>query len=300
MPLLNESLWNNSIPYGWFKGYLRNRQQFTTVNNKQSELLSIDFGVPQGSILGPLLFLIYIHDLSKVIMFSSVHHFADYINILYVNSSLKDIKRKINHDLSNLVQWLRANKMSLNVSKTEIVISKSYSKQITKHLDFHLSGQKIRPKNYTNYLGIIIDEDLTFREYVIQLRQKLNRINGLLAKLRHQVSSNLLKTIYFALSDSGVWGQGSNNVVDMIKRTQNKARRIISFKDNRSFRSLYANHRILKLQKSLHCTIACLFMINFVITYQMVSQIILNFLKIRQTQQKGFQSFHLKCTKSKQ
>ena len=127
MPLLDESLWNNSIPYGWFKGYLRNRQQFTTVNNKQSELLSIDFGVPQGSILGPLLFLIYIHDLSKVIMFSSVHHFADYINILYVNSSLKDIKRKINHDLSNLVQWLRANKMSLNVSKTEIVISKSYS-----------------------------------------------------------------------------------------------------------------------------------------------------------------------------
>ena len=151
-----------------------------------------------------------------------------------------------------------------------------------------------------------LDEHLTFKEYMVQSRQKLNRTNGLLAKLRHQVSSSLLKAIYFALFDSHlryaaqVWGQGSNNVVDMIKRTQNKARRIISFKDNRSFRSLYANHRILKLQKSLHCTIACLFMINFVITYQMVSQIILNFLKIRQTQQKGFQSFHLKCTKSKQ
>ena len=111
MPLLDESLWNNSIPCEWFKGYLTNRQQFTTVNNKQSELLSIDFGVPQGSILGPLLFLIYIHDLSKVIMFSSVHYFADDINILYVNSSLKDIKKKINHDLSNLVQWLRANEI---------------------------------------------------------------------------------------------------------------------------------------------------------------------------------------------
>ena len=92
------------IPYEWFKSYLTNRQQFTTVNNKQSELSSIKFGVPQVSVLGPLLFLIYNHDLSKAIIFSSVYHFADDTNILYVSSSLKDINRKINHDLSNLVQ----------------------------------------------------------------------------------------------------------------------------------------------------------------------------------------------------
>ena len=72
--------------------------------------------------------------------------------------------------------------------------------------------------------------------YDYGLRQKLNRTNGLLAKLRHQVSSSLLKAIYFALFDSHlryaaqVWGQGSNNVVDMIKRTQNKSLQIISFK----------------------------------------------------------------------
>ena len=69
------------IPYEWFKNYLTNRQQFTTVNNKQFELLSIEFGVPQASILGPLLFLIYINDLSKGIIFSSVHHFSDDTNI---------------------------------------------------------------------------------------------------------------------------------------------------------------------------------------------------------------------------
>ena len=209
--------------------------------------------MPQGSILGPLLFLIYINDLSKAIIFSSVHHFADDTNILYVSSSLKDVNKKINHDLSNLVQWLRADKISLNLSKTEIVIFKSHSEQTTKHLNFRLSGQKIISKNHTKYLGIIIDEHLTFKEYMTQLRQKLNRTNGLLAKLRHQVSSSLLKTIYFALFDSHlcyasqVWGQRSNNVVDMIKRTQNKAIQLISFKDRAELSNLpYANHKILK------------------------------------------------------
>ena len=90
---------------------------------------------------------------------------------------------------------------------------------------------------------------------MIHLRQKLNRTNGLLAKLMHQVSSSLLKAIYFALSNSHlhyaaqVWGQGSNNVVDMIKRTRNKSLQIISFKHRtEASNSLYANHKILKLQ----------------------------------------------------
>ena len=95
-----------------------------------------------------------------------------------------------------------------------------------------------------------------------QLRQKLNKTNDLLAKLRPQVSSSLLKTIYFAFFDSHlcyttqVW---SNNVMDLIKRTQNKALQIISFKDRAEpSNSLYANHKILKLQKSLHWIVACL------------------------------------------
>ena len=89
--------------------------------------------------LGSLLFLIYIDDISKAIIFSSVHRFADDTNILYVSSSLKDINKKISHDLSNLIQWLRTNKISQDISKTEIVILKTHSKQITKHLNFRLS-----------------------------------------------------------------------------------------------------------------------------------------------------------------
>ena len=92
------------IPYEWFKSYLTNRQQFTAVNNQPSELSSNEFGVSEDSILGPLLFLIYINDLSKAIKFSSLQHFADDTSILYISLSLKVVNKKINHDLSNLVQ----------------------------------------------------------------------------------------------------------------------------------------------------------------------------------------------------
>ena len=81
-----------------------------------------------------------------MIIFSSVHHFVDDTDILYISSSLKDINKKINHDLSNLVQQVRANKISLNVSKTEIVIFKSHSKQITKDINFRLNGQNLYPQ----------------------------------------------------------------------------------------------------------------------------------------------------------
>ena len=120
-----------------------------------------------------------------------------------------------------------------------------------------------------------------------QLRQKLNRKNGLLVKLRHQVSSNLLKTIYFALFNSHlcyaaqVWGQESNSVVDKMKRTQNKALRILVLRTEQNLQILsMPTKKFWHYKTSLHWTIAYLSMINFVITYQMLSQIISNFLKI--------------------
>ena len=109
----------------------------------------------------------------------------------------------VNFDLCNLVQWLRANKISLNVNKTEIVVFRSPIKQIYKNLNFRLKEQKIEPKRCTKYLGIII-EHLSFNEYMNTLKQKLNRANGILAKLRYYVTDDVLKTIYYAFFDSHI------------------------------------------------------------------------------------------------
>ena len=88
------------VAFDWFKSYLSNRTQYTTISNERSEIQTIKYGVPQGSILGPLLFLIYINDFSRSIKNSKIHHFADDTNLLYASSSLKDINKKINFDLS--------------------------------------------------------------------------------------------------------------------------------------------------------------------------------------------------------
>ena len=138
-----------------------------------------------------------------------------------------------------LVQWLQANKIALNVNKTDIVIFRSPRKQITKKMNFRLSGQKIRQKTCIKYLGVLIDEHLLFKDHINFLKQKLNRANGILAKLRHHLPSDILKTVYYSLFDTHlryacqVWGQSNSDILVMVQRAQNKALRIINFKEER-------------------------------------------------------------------
>ena len=107
-----------------------------SVNGTDSELLLIKHGVPQRSILGQLLFLLYINDLHKAVTFSKIHHFADNTNFLYEGLSLENINRKINYDMSRVTHWLRVYRIFLNVAKTEIILFCSCRTKITKKLNF--------------------------------------------------------------------------------------------------------------------------------------------------------------------
>ena len=104
----------------WFQSYLKNRKQFVSVNNSTSNTKEITTGVPQGSVLGPLLFLLYINDLHKSVKHSKTYHFADDTNIMQSNKSLDVLSKNLNKDLKSLSQWLKANKLSLNISKTKL------------------------------------------------------------------------------------------------------------------------------------------------------------------------------------
>ena len=107
--------------------------------------------------------------------------------MLYTSKSLKDINRKVNYDLRHIVEWLRANKISLNKGKTELVLFRSKNKKITKNMNFRISEQKINILCKTKCLRIILDEHLTFKNHLENLNLQLNRANCLLSKIWYYV-----------------------------------------------------------------------------------------------------------------
>ena len=191
------------------------------------------------SVLGPLLFILFINDLYKSVEFSSVHHFADDTNLILTDKSMKKINKHINRDLKLVVQWIRANKLSLNTSKTELVIFKPKNKIITKHFNFRISGQKIKPSSQVKYLGIILQDDLHWNTHLTKLRKQLSI--GLLSKIKYYVPKHLLRTIYHSIFNSHliyaceIWGQNHRNYCfKKLLRLQEKAFRIIDFKPQTS------------------------------------------------------------------
>ena len=242
-----------NTPLRWFQSFLVNRFQYTTVNGAKSITAKISHGVPQGSVLGPLLFDIFINDLHNAVKFSQVIHFADDTNLLISDNSLKRINSHINHDLKLLNEWLKANKLSLNLAKTELVIFKSKLKTITKHLNFRISGQKITPSKTVKYLGITLQDNLGWDIHINQLTMKLNRAIGLLSVIRHHVNKKLLRTIYHAIFNSHlnygcqIWGQNISTV-HKLEKLQAKALRIINFKTKEyPANILFQKEKILKL-----------------------------------------------------
>ena len=123
----------------WFQSYLPNRKQFVSINGFVSSTSSIASSVPQGSVLGPLLFLLYINDLHVAIKHCTVHHFADDTNLFIINKSLKRLNKLLNSDLKNITNWLNANKISLNVSKTELIIFKPKRKLLDFNMEIKLN-----------------------------------------------------------------------------------------------------------------------------------------------------------------
>ena len=190
------------IAHQWFKSDLENRKQFVSVSGAESELASVNYGVPQGSVLGPLLFLIYINDLHYAIKASCPHHFTDHTCLLNIQSSIKQINRTLNKDLKQLALWLNANKISLNVAKTEVILFKRKNKQLGTDLKLKLCRKRLYTTTHVKCLGILIDDKLNWNTHTNNIVSKLVRGNSILSKLRHYVNKEVLRTIYFAIFDS--------------------------------------------------------------------------------------------------
>ena len=219
----------------WFRSYLTNRKQKVVINGFESDSKSLPHGVPQGSVLGPILFLIYINDLHQCIKYCTTYHFADDTNLLNISKDYKTLKKQVNYDLFNLHKWLIANKISLNEGKTELIYFRKNGPAPILNIKLH--GKTLTPSKSVKYLGVLVDEYLTGEAHCRELVKKLNRGNGMLAKARHYVPFLDLKNIYHAIFSSHlmygaqVWSPKLLSVTDKISRLQKNAMRIITFSD---------------------------------------------------------------------
>ena len=181
------------------KSFLSNRKQCVSINGFNSDNQNITCGVPQGSNLGPLLFLLYINDFRFSLCQSNSNHFADDTCILFSSSKLKTIESILNYDLKCTSIWFRANRLSLNVSKSKLLIFHSKQKKIDySKIYIKLNGSKLIPSSVVKYLGLYIDNNLSWDHNTFQLSKKLSRTNGILCKLRHLTPKSTLISIYYS------------------------------------------------------------------------------------------------------
>ena len=234
---VNHSILCDKLNYYGFRGkfndliksYLTNRKQFVSINGYDSTKLDITCGVPQGSTLGPLLFLLYINDLQNSLKFAKSSHFADDTCLTYSNKNPKTLETNLNHDLKNLTQWLRANRLSLNVDKTKLLIFKSkYNKNQYQDMIIKLLGKRLEPSTSVKYLGIHIDHNLSWDCHIKEMNAKLSRTNGILSNLRHYVPKKTMLSVYYALFYSHttygslVWSLTTQKNLDSIFMLQKK------------------------------------------------------------------------------
>ena len=248
----------------WFSSYLDGRTQTTQTGSHISKRQNTTCGVPQGSVLGPLLFLIYINDIQESSDKLKLFLFADDTNAVYADKNLKSLETTVNQELSKLFDWLTANKLTLNINKTNFVIFRPAQRKLTYHPKIMIfdNDQKknvaVECKESVRYLGVIIDNNLSWKNHIDHVAIKISRTIGLICKLRHFLPRHILLTIYRSLVTPYLtygliaWGQACKSHLEKLLKLQKRALRFIYFSErNQHTIPLFIDAGVLPL-KSLY------------------------------------------------
>ena len=195
----------------WLKSYLDNRRQYVSVNGHNSRTGDLSCGVPQGSILGPLLFVIFINDLPFIDNLAKFILYADDANIIFTGQSIEIIEMNMRNFISKLEEWVALNGLKLNISKTKYML---FSNRNTRDINVEISATSIERKKTERFLGVIIDDRLTFKQHRATLASKIARNAGVIYKVKGIVPLHVIKTLYNSFIQShlvycsNVWGLG--------------------------------------------------------------------------------------------
>ena len=185
-----------------FDSYLSNRTQIVEVNGQVSEKGTIKHGVPQGSILGPLLFLLYINDISQSSDILKFFLFADDTTVYYSADPKNDETEQIlNNELEKVSCWLAANKLSLNVKKSNF-LHFHYGRSEKKKLQIKINNTLVEETDSTKYLGTFIDNKLTWKKQIQHIKSKLAKGIGMISKIRYFVDEACLLKMFYSFVQS--------------------------------------------------------------------------------------------------
>ena len=212
----------------WFRSYLRGRFQYVSVNGHSFDLLPISCGVPQGSVLGPLLFLIYVHDLPNNLKVFQFYLFADDTSIYFESDNLLTLQKVVNRELRKVRKWLEANRLSLSINKTNYAIFHSKVRKTNEFIRIKIGSKTIKHENYVKYLGILVDSMLNLETPYYTTIKKLSRSVGIFFRIKHYVTPETLKLLYYSLFHSfisygiSVWGLTHPTILDPLCKIQKK------------------------------------------------------------------------------
>ena len=239
----------------WFESYLKDRRQFVTYNSVLSETKISQCGVPQGSILGPLLFLIYRNDLADVCTSSFPILFADDTNLFNHGKDMFSLQATLNQELASISQWLKVNKLSLNIKKTMYMV---FTRKKTQSADIkiEIDNEIISETKSSKFLGVHIDNKLNWKMHVDYVSGKIARGIGILVKARKVFSNECMINLYYAfiypylIYCNHIWGNTYKTTLSKLQILQNKAVRIITGSPPRTNNeTLYKHNCMLNLNK---------------------------------------------------
>ena len=219
-------------PLLWFKDYLTNRKQYVHFQGTNSDMFDITCRVPQGSVLGPLLFLIYINDINTASCKLSFTLFADDTNIF--NKNLQQLIRSTNEELSKLSLWFKANRLSLNITKTNYMLFSNRKKILNQNMNVIIDESIITRVKDCKFLGVIIDENLTWMKHINQVTSKISKNIGVMHKLSYYLYADAIKCLYYTLVypyihyGNIVWANNYPSKLTRIVLLQKRAVRIIA------------------------------------------------------------------------